>query len=155
MLQHCGLAENFWEEATLYAVDIYNRVTAAKPIKVGPRQRPFEKLYGEIPSLDELRPFGCMGFAFIPIRGKTHKKRSVQIMYMRKEFGKIGRARFYHPPSNAFGTSGHVKWHPESLYDPNMSKYVVTARIQGEGRLGDYQFLVSTKHFDDEDGCYT
>ena len=73
-------------------------------------------------------------------------------MYMRKDFGKIGGARFYHPPTNKFGTSGHVKWYPESLYDPNLSKYDVTARIQGEGRLEDYQFLVGTTHFDDEDG---
>ena len=73
-------------------------------------------------------------------------------MYARKEFGKIGGAWFYHPPTNTFGTSGHVKWHSESLYDPNLSKYDVTARIQRKGCLEDYQFLVGTKHFDDEDG---
>ena len=65
-------------------------------------------------------------------------------MYMGKELGKIGGARFYHPPSNNFGASGHVKWHPESLYDPNLSKYDIPARIQGVGRLEDYQFLVDT-----------
>ena len=63
-------------------------------------------------------------------------------MYTRKEFGKIGGASFYHPPTNTFGTSEHVKWHPKSLYDPNLSKFDFTARIQGEGRLEDYQFLV-------------
>ena len=30
MLFHCLLAENFWEEATLYAADIYNRIPPAK-----------------------------------------------------------------------------------------------------------------------------
>ena len=68
---------------------------------------------------------------------------------MRKEFGKIGGARFYHPPANTFDTSGHVKWHPESLYDPNLTKYDVMAGLQGIGRLEDYQFLVGTTHFDD------
>ena len=51
---------------------------------------PFEKLQGEIPSLDELRPFGCMGFAFIPIREKVHINISEQVMLMRKEFDKMG-----------------------------------------------------------------
>ena len=39
-------------------------------------------------------------------------------------------ARFYHPHTNTFGTSGHVKYHPESLYDLNLSKYDATARTQ-------------------------
>ena len=73
-------------------------------------------------------------------------------MYMRNEVGRKGRARFYLPPINTFGTSGHVKWYPESLYDPNISKYGATARIQGAGRVEDYHFLVGTTHFDDEDG---
>ena len=40
-------------------VDIYNRVPPAKANKVGLRQSSFEKLHGEILSLDKLRPFGC------------------------------------------------------------------------------------------------
>ena len=50
---------------------------------------------------------------------------------MRKEFGRIEGARFYHPPTNTFGTSGHVKWHSESLHDPNLSKNDIAASIQG------------------------
>ena len=53
-------------------------------------------------------------------------------MSMRKEFGKIDGARFYQPPTNTFGTSDHVKWHPDSLYDPNLTKYDVMARLQGK-----------------------
>ena len=70
---------------------------------------------------------------FIPFRGKAHKTRSEKFRCMRKEFGKIRGARFYHP-NNTFGISGHVKWHPESLFDPNLSKYDVSVRIQGEDR---------------------
>ena len=73
-------------------------------------------------------------------------------MYIRKEFGKVGGARFYHHPTSTVGTSGHVKWHPESVYDSNLTQYDVTARLQGVGRLKDYQFLVGTTPFDDEDG---
>ena len=63
MLLHCGMAEHFWEEMTLYAVDIYNRAPPAKPNGTGLRQSPFEKMHGEIPSLDDFRPFGCRGYA--------------------------------------------------------------------------------------------
>ena len=59
-------------------------------------------------------------------------------MYMGKESSKIMGARFYLLPINTFGTSGHVKWYPESLYDPNFSKYDVTMRILGAGRVEDY-----------------
>ena len=41
-----------------------------------------------------------------------------------------------------------MKKHLESLYDPNLTKYEVTARIQRVGRLEDNQFLVGTTHFD-------
>ena len=92
------------------------------------RQFPFEKIHKNIPSFDDLRPFGRRGYALIPVHVKAHKRRLEQIMYMRKEFGKIWGIRFYHPPTNIFGTRSHVKWHPESLYDPNLTKYDVTAR---------------------------
>ena len=57
MLLHCGLAEDFWEEAKSYAVDIYNRVPPAKADRAGLRQTPFEKMHGELPSFDDFRPF--------------------------------------------------------------------------------------------------
>ena len=53
--------------------------------------------------------------------------------------------------SNTFSTSGHVKWRPESLYDPNLTMDDVTARLQGVGQLEDYQILVGTTHIDGED----
>ena len=73
-------------------------------------------------------------------------------MYIRKQFDKIREAWSYHLPTNTFGTNGDVKWYPESLYDPNQSKYDITARIQGAGRVENYQFLTGTTHFDGENG---
>ena len=105
------MAEHFWEEATLYAVDIYNRVPPVKAKRAGLRQSPFEKIHGETSLLDDFSPFGCRNYALIPVRGNAHKRCSEQVMHMRKEFGKIEGARFYHPPTNTFGTSGHVKSH--------------------------------------------
>ena len=117
----------------------------AKANRAGLRQSPFEKMHGGIPSIDDFRPFGCRGYALKPVYGKAYKRRSVQVMYMRKEFGKLGGARFYHPPTYTFSTNGRVKWYPESMYDPNLTKNDVTARLQGVGRLEDYQ--VSSGHY--------
>ena len=89
MLLHCGMAEHFREEETLNAVDLYNRVTPAKPYRTGLRQSPFEKMHGDIPSLDDFRLFGCRGYALIPVPGNAHKRRSEQVMYMWKESGEI------------------------------------------------------------------
>ena len=72
-------------------MDIFNRVPPAKLNREGLRQSQFEKMHGEIPSLDDFRPFGYRGYALIPVHGKAHKRRSEHVMYIRKEFGKIGK----------------------------------------------------------------
>ena len=53
--------QNLHHPERLYAVDFYNRVPPAKANRTGLRKHPYEKLHGDIPSLDELRPFGCWG----------------------------------------------------------------------------------------------
>ena len=104
------------------------------------------------PILNELRLFACRGFALIPVQGKSHKSRLQQVMRMRKDFKTIGRARFYHPPTISFGTSGHVKWDPGMWYDSILMKYDISAQLMGEGCAEDYHKLVGTTHFDEEDG---
>ena len=90
MLIHSGLAESFWEVATMYSVDIYNRVPPAKANMAGMQMSPYENLHGEKPILNDLHPFGCRGFALIPVQGKSPKFRSQKVMWMRKEFKTIG-----------------------------------------------------------------
>ena len=106
MLIHRGVVESFWEEATLYSVDIYNRMPLTRANGAGIRMTSYEKLHGVKPILNKLRPFGCRGFACNPVQGKSHKSRSQQVMWTRKDFKTIGGARFYHPPTNSCGTSG-------------------------------------------------
>ena len=89
------------------------------------------------PRLDDLRPFGCRGFALIPVKGNLHRSRSQQVMSMRKDFKTIGGARFYHPPTNSFGTSGHVKWFPGMWYDLKLTKFDMTAQLIEEGSVED------------------
>ena len=84
-----SIIERSWRTIREMA-SVYNRVPPAKAKRAGLRQSPFDKMHGEIPSLDDFHPFGCWGYALIPVHGKAHKRRSEQGMYMRKEFGKVG-----------------------------------------------------------------
>ena len=111
-----------------------------------------EEVHGVKPVLNELCPFACRGFALTPVQGKSHKSRSQQVMWIRKDFKTIGGARFYHPSTISFGTSGHVKWYPGMWYDSKFPKYDISAQLMGEGCVEDYQYLVGTTHFDEEDG---
>ena len=72
---------------------------------------------------------------------------------MRKDFKTTEGAKFYHSPINSYWTSGHVKWYPGKWYDPKSTRYDISAKLLGEGSVEDYQYLVGTTHFDDNDGC--
>ena len=63
MLLHCGMAEHFWKEVTLYAVETNSRVPPAKANWAGLRQSPLER-----------------GDMLLSVHGKAHKCRSEQIM---------------------------------------------------------------------------
>ena len=54
MSLHAGLGEDFWEEATMYAVNILNCITLPKPDTKGKRVPPYEKLYHKRPILNDL-----------------------------------------------------------------------------------------------------
>ena len=90
------------------------------------------------PVLNELCPFACRGFALIPVQGKSHKSRSQQVMWMRKDLKTIGGARFYHPPTNSYRASGHVKWYPGMWYDPKLTRYDIASQLMEEGSVEDY-----------------
>ena len=152
MLLHCGLTENFREMAALYAVDINKRVLTAKAHWAGLRQSPFEKCMKRSNHLVISVSSAAGAMQTFRSVGELTRSNSEQAMFMQKEFDKVGRAWFYHRLISTYGTSGHCKWHPESLYDPNLSNYDVTARIQGAGCVKDYQFLVGATHSDNQDG---
>ena len=116
---------------------------------VGLRQSPFEKMHGEIPSLVDFGPFVCDCYALIPVHGLASLGAS---HVYEKGVRQDRESTFLSPPTNTFGTSGDVKWHQESLYDPNLTKYDVTARLQRIGRLEDYHFFGGSTHVDEEDG---
>ena len=66
MLIHSGVAESFWEEATLYTVNIYNRVPSSRANRAGIRTSPYEKLHGAKPIMIALH-----GICTYPSPGKV------------------------------------------------------------------------------------
>ena len=71
---------------------------------------------------------------------------------MGRDFNARKGARFYHPPSGYFDTRGHAKWDPESLYHSKLTQSSRIASVVGEGSVEDFEYLVGTTLFDDEDG---
>ena len=113
---------------------------------------PYEKLYRERPILSDLKPFECRGAAWIPVSDKNHRRRGQQVIYIGKDFNTRKGARFYHPPSVYLGTSGHTKWDPDSLYDPKLTQSTKIASAVRDGTVENFEYLVGTTHYDDEDG---
>ena len=99
------------------------------------------------PIQKELRPFGCRECAPIPVQGKSHKSRSQDIMWTKKDFKTIGGARFY-PPTLI--RTGHAVMSC-GTHDPKLIKYDIMAQLMEEGCVEDYQYLVGTTPFKDED----
>ena len=108
MLLIADPGEGFLEETTSYAVNIYNRIPLSKRDSKGLRISPYEKVYRERPIRSDLMPFGCRGYALLNIHDKNRRGRSQHVIFMGRDFNTIGGARFYHPPSQHFGNSGHV-----------------------------------------------
>lgn len=68
-----GLPAKYWAESVNHAVYIRNRLTtSALPNRI----TPYQSLYGKVPSVAHLRPWGCQAFAKIPdqIRQKLNPK---------------------------------------------------------------------------------
>ena len=76
MLLNTDLGEQFWEEATNYAVNIYNRIPCSKLDSKGLRVSPYEKVYRERPILSDLMPFGYRSYALLDANNKNHRGRS-------------------------------------------------------------------------------
>jgi transposase InsO family protein len=60
--QQACIPPSWWEFAVDHATHIYNRT----PLRHHNWQTPYQLLYGEIPSIDHLRVFGCGAYVYIP-----------------------------------------------------------------------------------------
>jgi hypothetical protein len=62
MLSLCNLGYEFWPTAVLHAAYLHNRTPSSTSGSV----TPYERLYGRVPSLGNLRIFGCLAYAEVP-----------------------------------------------------------------------------------------
>jgi len=79
LLAHSGLPDMFWEEAVMVANELRNRAPSADlPIT------PFEAFKGRRPSVEDLRVFGCVCYAFIPkeVRDGKLAPRAVEAIHI-------------------------------------------------------------------------
>ena len=77
MIEDADLPIEFWDEAAL--TDAYIRCrTATGPIIDGKVQTPYQAFYGEVPSIDHMRVWGCICYSYVdpkslPASGRTDK----------------------------------------------------------------------------------
>ncbi|KAM0029215.1 putative RNA-directed DNA polymerase [Helianthus debilis subsp. tardiflorus] len=112
----------FWGECILTATYIINRL----PSKVIGGKTPFELLYGEKPSYDHMRIFGCMAY-YRSIEAKSDK------------FEIRGKPGVFMGYPN--GTKGY------KIYDPNSGKIVISRDVTFAEKV--FPFAIKTK------GCET
>jgi transposase InsO family protein len=67
MLLRCNLGYEFWPYAVLQAAYLHNRTPSSTSGSV----TPYERLYGRVPSLGNLRIFGCLAYAKLPDEKRT------------------------------------------------------------------------------------
>jgi len=63
------LPQSWWEFSVEHAVHVYNRT----PLRRLNWQTPFQLLWGERPTIDHLRVFGCGAYVFIPAETRANK----------------------------------------------------------------------------------
>jgi len=63
------LPQSWWQFSVEHAVHVYNRT----PLRRLNWQTPFQLLWGERPSIDHLRVFGCGAYVFIPAETRANK----------------------------------------------------------------------------------
>lgn len=66
MLSASNLPVQYYSDAILMASYLYNRT-----IHGSDKKTPYEHMFGSPPTWGHLRPFGCIGYAFIPPEKRT------------------------------------------------------------------------------------
>ena len=67
MLIASQLPAKFYAEAQLTAAYLHNRLLHNS------HQTPYEQIYRRKPDIGHLRPFGCVGFAHVPLESRNSK----------------------------------------------------------------------------------
>ena len=102
-LQAC-IPQSWWEFAVEHATHVYNRT----PLRRHNWQTPYQLLYGERPSINHLRIFGCGAYVFLPaeIRANKLAPKSELMTYLGNAPG-AGGFVFMRAPNNVLFYSTH------------------------------------------------
>ena len=104
MRHHACLPQSWWQFSVEHAVHVYNQT----PLRRLNWQTPYELLYGERPSIDHLRVFGCGAYVFIPVETRANKlaPRSELMTYLGNAPGASGFV-FMRGPNNILFYATH------------------------------------------------
>ncbi|KAD6454947.1 hypothetical protein E3N88_09653 [Mikania micrantha] len=121
-----NLPIRFWGECVLTATYIINRL----PSKIRENKTPYELLYGEKPSYDHMRVFGCMAYyRNIETKGDKFEMR-----------GKPGVFMGY--PN---GTKGY------KIYDPNNDKIIISRDVVFAEKVFPFSTKIKGNELEEED----
>jgi hypothetical protein len=117
-LQAC-IPQSWWEFAVEHATHVYNQT----PLHCHNWQTPYELLYGEKPSIDHLRIFGCGAYVFIPAEIRANKLApKSEIMTYPGNTPNAGGFMFIKAPNNVIFYTTHCIFN-ESMF-PRCNKVV-------------------------------
>ena len=102
-LQAC-IPQSWWEFSIEHATHVYNRT----PMRRLNWQTPYTLLYGERPSVEHLRVFGCGAYVFLPVEVRANKlaPKSELMTYLGNAPG-AGGFMFMRSPNNVLFYSTH------------------------------------------------
>ena len=124
MRHQACLPQSWWQFSVEHTVHMYNRT----PQRRLNWQTPYELLYGERPSIDHLRVFGCGAYVFIPAETRANKlaPKSELMIYLGNASG-TNSFVFMRAPNNTLYYAAHCIF-DESMFPkcPKQAKLPTT-----------------------------
>jgi hypothetical protein len=161
MLFDAGLPKTFWGYAYLAATHVRNRIpTVTRDGSSTPRS-PYELWSGHIPNIHYLRRWGCKCYVFIPKQHKTKNFPDKAMIGFLVGFTSTGSYDVYVPereqvigPTVQVDFDENIPSHSESYFSELHMKDHIVDDTDPENLMSilDFEYLIGTKHIDDEDG---
>ena len=161
MLFDAGLPKTFWGYAYLAATHVRNRIpTVTRDGSSTPRS-PYELWSGHIPNIHYLRRWGCKCYVFIPKQHRTKIFPDKAMIGFLVGFTSTGSYDVYVPerelvvgPTVQVDFDENIPSHSESYFSELHMKDHIVDDTDPENPMSikDFEYLIGTKHTDDEDG---
>nr|GEX60055.1 ribonuclease H-like domain, reverse transcriptase, RNA-dependent DNA polymerase [Tanacetum cinerariifolium] len=146
MMKETNMPQNFWAEAVRHAIYILNSV----PTKALEDIIPYEAIKRRKPNLENLRVFGCIAYAKVPLQHLTKlDDRSTKMVYLGNEQGSKAY-RLFDPTTQRVCVSRDVKFKKDEAWDwkDYRSEHINDEPVWTNFKIGDLE--VTNKHHDQE-----